>query len=579
MGEVGTLQTHSGPTEFPVHDNLVPNDDRTLPTTKAVQDAIDDLSDSIAAQSSPDLTPNDDLTWPTTKAVQDALDALATLEATEKLSIPDGTPVNAVASTLTTALLGADNDLKYTAATKGVSGDEITVEYAHPGTPSAALSVEVNSGTDITVNLATSAGVAASAAIGAGANGVVTSTSETVGNAGNDLSIEVVTGAEVGGALAAALVGNAITVTLGMDSGTKSSADIGAGVNGTVTTEVDLPGVAGDAHSIEVAAGTVPGGAMAAAILAQAIDVTLGMTSGQRATAQLGGGSNGRVDLIVTAPGIAGNNWTVLADGTGANDCDLAVGQVGEVLTIQLGKVAADLAPAKNTAALIVAALTALGSTDFSATASGDGSGSLLAGEGPVGFEGGANIAIDATKNTAALIAAAISLLDGVTATASGDGSTAIPAAEGPTAFTGGADIAVDNAKNTATLVAAAVGGLNGIAAAASGTGVDPLTAAEGPTPFATGANPAITSTAAQVSAAIAADGEANALVGVENAANNNGTGVVTIMEAAFLENGVDGTVGAVNELKADASFLYHCIAANTVAGANWRRVSLGTVY
>ncbi len=42
---------------------------------------------------------------------------------------------------------------------------------------------------------------------------------------------------------------------------------------------------------------------------------------------------------------------------------------------------------------------------------------------------------------------------------------------------------------------------------------------------------------------------------------------------------GVDGTVGVANETCVDASYLYHCLAANTIADANWRRMTLGNVY
>ena len=42
---------------------------------------------------------------------------------------------------------------------------------------------------------------------------------------------------------------------------------------------------------------------------------------------------------------------------------------------------------------------------------------------------------------------------------------------------------------------------------------------------------------------------------------------------------GVDGTVGVANEIAFDGSYLYHAIAVNTVADANWRRVSLGAAY
>lgn len=65
----------------------------------------------------------------------------------------------AAAATLTTALTGANNDLVFTAVTKGPRGNDITVRYVDPGAASAALSVSV-SGSAITVNLATNAGSA-----------------------------------------------------------------------------------------------------------------------------------------------------------------------------------------------------------------------------------------------------------------------------------------------------------------------------------------------------------------------------------------------------------------------------------
>jgi len=48
---------------------------------------------------------------------------------------------------------------------------------------------------------------------------------------------------------------------------------------------------------------------------------------------------------------------------------------------------------------------------------------------------------------------------------------------------------------------------------------------------------------------------------------------------AATLENGVDGTVGVQWEILTDASYLYIAIATNTIADANWRRISLGAAY
>jgi len=51
------------------------------------------------------------------------------------------------------------------------------------------------------------------------------------------------------------------------------------------------------------------------------------------------------------------------------------------------------------------------------------------------------------------------------------------------------------------------------------------------------------------------------------------GSGVTT------LAGGIDGTVGVANEVCMDASYVYYCIAANTVADVNWRRMALSTSF
>ncbi len=48
---------------------------------------------------------------------------------------------------------------------------------------------------------------------------------------------------------------------------------------------------------------------------------------------------------------------------------------------------------------------------------------------------------------------------------------------------------------------------------------------------------------------------------------------------ATFLSGGVDGTVGIQWQPMVDASYLYICIAANTIADANWRRIALGSAF
>lgn len=92
-------------------------------------------------------------------------------------------------------------------------------------------------------------------------------------------------------------------------------------------------------------------------------------------------------------------------------------------------------------------------------------------------------------------------------------------------------------------------------------------------------ASSAITATAANVKAAIEANSTANGLVSVANAATNDGTGVVTAMDATALDGGVDGTVGEANLMIHDGSYAYLAIADNTISDANWRRFTLGSAY
>ena len=50
-------------------------------------------------------------------------------------------------------------------------------------------------------------------------------------------------------------------------------------------------------------------------------------------------------------------------------------------------------------------------------------------------------------------------------------------------------------------------------------------------------------------------------------------------LAAESLENGVDGTVGLATDTYIDASYLYRCVADNSTADKNWRRISLGAAY
>lgn len=107
-----------------------------------------------------------------------------------------------------------------------------------------------------------------------------------------------------------------------------------------------------------------------------------------KASQTIGSGDNGTVTVEYDFVGTDGNSYTItVAEGSG-NDVDLSAALSGTDITVTLGT---------------------------------DGAGAL-----------------DATKNTATLVAAAIDALTNITATASGTGETALAAAEAEQDFSGG---------------------------------------------------------------------------------------------------------------------------------------------
>jgi hypothetical protein len=95
--------------------------------------------------------------------------------------------------------------------------------------------------------------------------------------------------------------------------------------------------------------------------------------------------------------------------------------------------------------------------------------------------------------------------------------------------------------------------------------------------------------TAEDTQGAGAADGAGDTVVFTADVAGDAGNFIYvcdeTLINGAFpddvtsLEGGVDGTVGTENAVMRDGSFLYVCVAANTVSGKNWRRITLGSAY
>ncbi|GAH05664.1 unnamed protein product, partial [marine sediment metagenome] len=102
----------------------------------------------------------------------------------------------------------------------------------------------------------------ATADIGSGGDGTVTTTVDDYGTEGNDYTITVVEGID-GGALSAALVGTDITVTLGMSADSVSATNVveAASAGSDTLTTTALPastGVSANALSIDLVTAAPP---------------------------------------------------------------------------------------------------------------------------------------------------------------------------------------------------------------------------------------------------------------------------------------------------------------------------------
>lgn len=57
------------------------------------------------------------------------------------------------------------------------------------------------------------------------------------------------------------------------------------------------------------------------------------------------------------------------------------------------------------------------------------------------------------------------------------------------------------------------------------------------------------------------------------------GTNVFDAATLGTTTAGVNGTIGTAGQMKYNTTYLYFCSADNTIADANWRRISLGSAY
>lgn len=264
------------------------------------------------------------------------------------------------------------------------------------------------------------------------------------------------------------------------------------------------------------------------------------------------------------------------------------VGNVFDAATLGTTTAGADCTAANAVTALVSSfntnsayAITASDGAGDTVVFTADAAGALdgSAGNAIATTEGMANGSFGAATLTGGTDATAAQAVTAIVAAIQGDGSAVVTAADG-------AGDTVDltaKVKGTAANAYATTETLaNGSFGAATLTGGTD----EGSTDFITALVSAINGDASAVVTAVDSGGgictvtakikgtSGNAIAIAETLTNGSWAGGAT-----FLSGGVDGTVGAARQVFADGSYLYVASAANTVADANWRRLTLGSAY
>jgi len=120
---------------------------------------------------------------------------------------------------------------------------------------------------------------------------------------------------------------------------------------------------------------------------AERVRKTAAPTNAKAASQTIGAGQDGEVTVTAAVKGAAGNDLAIIVSDAGADDCEMTASIAAGVITVTLGKTAAALEPTKNTATLVAAAINLL--TEVTAAASGTGNASLVAAEASKDFVGG----------------------------------------------------------------------------------------------------------------------------------------------------------------------------------------------
>lgn len=157
---------------------------------------------------------------------------------------------------------------------------------------------------------------------------------------------------------------------------------------GITVLPVDIIGnVTGNADTATRATAADSADSADSATKAERVRKTAAPTNAKAAAQTIGAGKDGEVTVTAAVKGAAGNDLDIIVSDAGADDCEMTASIAAGVITVTLGKTAAALDPTKNTATLVAAAINLL--TEVTAVASGTGNGSLVAAEASKDFVGG----------------------------------------------------------------------------------------------------------------------------------------------------------------------------------------------
>lgn len=290
-------------------------------------------------------------------------------------------------------------------------------------------------------------------------------------------------------------------------------------------------------------------------------NLILAITAGAGAGTNYGTGTVAHPDVTATAG--AGDTMNVTAKEIGVAGNSIATTELGAVASWA----SANLGGGADAVANEVLIGTAEQCIDRLIVAVTGG-----AGEGTVYSTGTvANTTVDVAKaDTDKFVATAKSVGFAGNSIAIAEDLTNASWAGGATALSGGVDAQSANDVLIGVSAEACIDNLVLAVTAGSGAGTN----------YGTGTTVNADATAVKASAStMTATAKVKGVSGNSIAIAESGTNLTWAGGATFLSGGVDGTVGDAYEIYADSTYLYVASASNTISGANWRRVALGSAY